>query len=159
MRACFERVVWPEWPLDLLRNGGLVCNWRWISTRSWRSLGQEPSERFVKFEGSVITRSAALIPTWDPFILFQILVWKELNYGSMNEQEKQQLVAEVNILRELRNPFIVRYYDRIVDKRTTRSLSASEFSSSPFPGRLYIVMEHCAGGDLGKVIRKCKRDR
>lgn len=50
----------------------------------------------------------------------------------------------MNILRELRNPFIVRYYDRIVDKKTTR---------------LYIVMEHCAGGDLGKIIKKCKRDR
>ena len=50
----------------------------------------------------------------------KVLVWKELNYGSMNDQEKQQLVAEVNILRELRNPFIVRYYDRIVDKKTTR---------------------------------------
>lgn len=25
--------------------------------------------------------------------------------------------------------------------------------------RLYIVMEYCAGGDLGKIIRKCKRDR
>lgn len=73
----------------------------------------------------------------------KVLVWKELNYGSMNEQEKQQLVAEVNILRELRNPFIVRYYDRIVDKKNTR---------------LYIVMEYCAGGDLGRVIKKCRRD-
>lgn len=26
----------------------------------------------------------------------KILVWKELNYGTMNDQEKQQLVAEVN---------------------------------------------------------------
>lgn len=34
----------------------------------------------------------------------------------MCEKEKTQLVAEVNILRELRNPFIVRYHDRIVDK-------------------------------------------
>mmetsp|Transcript_5755 Transcript_5755/g.11104 ORF Transcript_5755/g.11104 Transcript_5755/m.11104 type:complete len:534 (+) Transcript_5755:149-1750(+) len=73
----------------------------------------------------------------------KILVWKELNYGAMNEQEKQQLVSEVNILRELRNPFIVRYYDRIVDKKNTR---------------LYIVMEHCPGGDLGRVIKKCRRD-
>ena len=63
-------------------------------------------------------------------------MWKELNYGLMNEREKQQvtygtlgglacrsltthaaqIVAEVNILRELRHPFIVRYYDRIIDK-------------------------------------------
>jgi serine/threonine protein kinase len=42
----------------------------------------------------------------------KILVWKELNYGKMSEREKQQLVAEVNILRELRHPNIVRYYDR-----------------------------------------------
>lgn len=46
-------------------------------------------------------------------------------------------------MRELRNPFIVRYYDRIVDKKNTR---------------LYIVMEHCSGGDLGRVIKKCRRD-
>ena len=32
--------------------------------------------------------------------------------GQMNEKEKGQLVAEVNILRELRHPCIVRYYDR-----------------------------------------------
>ncbi len=40
------------------------------------------------------------------------LVWKELNYGRMAEKEKQQLVSEVNILRELKHPHIVRYYDR-----------------------------------------------
>lgn len=42
----------------------------------------------------------------------KILVWKELNYGKMSEKEKQQLVSEVNILRDLRHPHIVRYYDR-----------------------------------------------
>lgn len=42
----------------------------------------------------------------------KILVWKELNYGKMTEKEKQQLVSEVNIIRELKHPNIVRYYDR-----------------------------------------------
>lgn len=42
----------------------------------------------------------------------KILVWKELNYGRMAEKEKQQLVSEVNILRELKHPNIVRYFDR-----------------------------------------------
>jgi len=65
------------------------------------------------------------------------LVWKELRYGQMNEKEKAQIVAEVNILRELRHPCIVRYYDRIIDKKTMR---------------LYIVMEHCGGGDLARLI-------
>ena len=72
------------------------------------------------------------------------LVWKEINFGQMSDREKGQLVAEVNILRELRNPYIVRYHDRIVDKPTTR---------------LYIIMEHCSGGDLGKLIKKCKKER
>ena len=74
----------------------------------------------------------------------RLLVWKELNYGGMSEREKQQLVAEVNIIRELRSPFIVRYYDRIVDKEASK---------------IFIVMEYCGGGDLGHVIKKCKRNR
>ena len=60
-----------------------------------------------------------------------------------HDSPSQLVVSEVNILRELRNPFIVRYYDRIVDKASTR---------------LYIVMEHCAGGDLGKVIKMQTRE-
>jgi NIMA (never in mitosis gene a)-related kinase len=63
-----------------------------------------------------------------------VLVWKEIDYGKMKEKEKQQLVTEVNILRELRHPNIVKYYDRILDKRRTK---------------IYIVMEYCEGGDLG----------
>jgi NIMA (never in mitosis gene a)-related kinase len=63
----------------------------------------------------------------------RILVWKELNYGRMNEKEKQQLVSEVNILRELHHPNIVRYYDRIIDKEQSK---------------IYIVMEYCERGDM-----------
>ena len=46
-------------------------------------------------------------------------------------------------MRELRHPFIVRYYDRIVDKASTT---------------INIIMEFCEGGDVGRIIRKCKRD-
>lgn len=73
----------------------------------------------------------------------KILVWKEINFGNMSEKEKTQLVSEVNILRELRNPFIVRYHDRIVDKPNTK---------------LYIIMECCKGGDLSQIIKKCRRE-
>lgn len=64
-------------------------------------------------------------------LLFQILVWKELDYGKMTEVEKQMLVSEVNLLRELKHPHIVRYYDRIIDRSNTT---------------IYIVMEFCEGG-------------
>ncbi|XP_032845396.1 serine/threonine-protein kinase Nek2 isoform X3 [Tyto alba] len=74
----------------------------------------------------------------------KILVWKELDYGSMTEAEKQMLVSEVNLLRELRHPNIVRYYDRIVDRSSTT---------------LYIVMEYCDGGDLASLIARCTKER
>ncbi|XP_061204324.1 serine/threonine-protein kinase Nek2 [Neopsephotus bourkii] len=74
----------------------------------------------------------------------KILVWKELDYGTMSEAEKQMLVSEVNLLRELRHPNIVRYYDRIIDKSSTT---------------LYIVMEYCDGGDLASLIAKCTKER
>eukprot|EP01029_Cantina_marsupialis_P029594 TRINITY_DN781884_c0_g1_i1.p1 TRINITY_DN781884_c0_g1~~TRINITY_DN781884_c0_g1_i1.p1 ORF type:complete len:423 (+),score=127.48 TRINITY_DN781884_c0_g1_i1:117-1385(+) len=72
------------------------------------------------------------------------LVWKELNYGTMREKEKELVVSEVNILRELRHPFIVRYYDRIIDRQKTT---------------LYIVQEFCEGGDLSQQIRILKERR
>ena len=74
----------------------------------------------------------------------RILVWKELNYGKMSEKEKQQLVSEVNILRELWHPNIVRYYDRIIDKERSR---------------IYIIMEYCEQGDMGQLIKRCKKQK
>lgn len=62
----------------------------------------------------------------------------------MSEKEKQQLVSEVNILRELKHKNIVRYYDRIIDKQKTK---------------IYIVMEHCEGGDMGKLIKNCSKNK
>ena len=68
------------------------------------------------------------------------LIWKELDYGQMSEKEKEQIVSEVNILRELKHPNIVRYYDRIIDKKHSR---------------IYIIMEYCEGGDLNQLIKRC----
>ncbi|KAJ3114425.1 Serine/threonine-protein kinase Nek2 [Phlyctochytrium bullatum] len=49
-------------------------------------------------------------------LIRKILARKEIDYRKMTEKEKRQLVAEVNILRELRHPNIVRYYERFVDR-------------------------------------------
>ena len=61
----------------------------------------------------------------------------------MTEVEKQMLVSEVNLLRELKHQHIVRYYDRIIDRSNTM---------------LYIIMEFCEGGDVGSLIGKMKRE-
>lgn len=74
----------------------------------------------------------------------KVLVWKELDYGKMSEKEKSQIVAEVNILRELKHPNIVKYYDRIIDKKNTK---------------IFIIMEFCEGGDIGQLIKKCKKNK
>ena len=71
----------------------------------------------------------------------KILVWKELDYGLMSEKEKQNIVSEVNILKELHHPNIVQYYDRIIDKQNQK---------------IYIIMEYCEGGDIGKIMIKIK---
>ena len=62
----------------------------------------------------------------------------------MTESEKQMLVSEVNLLRELRHSNIVRYYDRIIDRAKAK---------------IYIVMEHCEKGDLSSIISRHKRER
>lgn len=74
----------------------------------------------------------------------KILARKEIDYKKMSEKEKRQLVAEVNILRELDHPNIVRYYERFVEKDRTV---------------INILMEYCSGGDLAHLITRCKREK
>jgi serine/threonine protein kinase len=70
------------------------------------------------------------------------MVWKKINYGKLKTKEINQMINEVNILRELRHENIVRCYEKIVEKEQTS---------------LYIIMEHCEGGDLAQLIDKCKK--
>ena len=65
------------------------------------------------------------------------MVWKQINYGQMSEKEIQQLKNEINIMGELKHDYIVRYYDKIIEKERTT---------------IYLVMEYCAGGDLGQYM-------
>jgi serine/threonine protein kinase len=71
----------------------------------------------------------------------QVLCWKELNYGAMTNEERKCLINEVNILQKTRHSNIVRYLDRVIDKKDRR---------------LMIVMELCAGGDLMTLIQRHK---
>ena len=71
-------------------------------------------------------------------------MWKEIDYRGMTAKEKQLLVQEVNLLRELRHPHIVKYLDRIIDRGEAT---------------LYIITEFCEGGDLATLIARSKAER
>ena len=54
------------------------------------------------------------------------------------------LVSEVNILRELNHTNIVRYYDRVIDRNSTK---------------IFIVMEYCEGGDISALIKSSRKQK
>ena len=72
----------------------------------------------------------------------KIFAQKEIHYGQMTQVEKHQLVTEVNILQTLKHPNIVAFHDRIVDTQSSK---------------IHILTEYCNGGDLAKLILKCKQ--
>ncbi|KAF9929653.1 Serine/threonine-protein kinase Nek2 [Linnemannia zychae] len=69
----------------------------------------------------------------------KILARKEIDYRKMTTKEKEQLVAEVNILKDLKHPNIVQFLERIIDREHCF---------------IYILMEYCEGGDLAAVIKR-----
>jgi len=60
----------------------------------------------------------------------------------MREKEKLQLVAEVNIISNLKHNNIVKYFGRIVDTANKK---------------IYIIMEYCEGGDLSIFLKNLKK--
>ncbi|KAG0371655.1 G2-specific serine/threonine protein kinase [Mortierella sp. AD032] len=70
-----------------------------------------------------------------------ILARKEIDYRKMTTKEKEQLVAEVNILKDLKHPNIVQFLERVIDREHCF---------------IYILMEYCEGGDLATVIKRHK---
>ncbi|KAJ4358975.1 G2-specific serine/threonine protein kinase [Ascochyta clinopodiicola] len=70
-----------------------------------------------------------------------ILCRKEISYCKMSQKEREQLQAELSILKELRHPNIVAYFER-------DHIKASQ--------DLHLYMEYCGNGDLGRVIRDLK---
>ncbi len=46
------------------------------------------------------------------------MVWKEVEYGDMSQwEEREMLVTECNLLKELDSPNVVAYYSHINDKQ------------------------------------------
>ncbi|PWN46372.1 kinase-like protein, partial [Ceraceosorus guamensis] len=73
----------------------------------------------------------------------RIFARKEMDFSRMSDRDRKQIVAEVNILRNLKHESIVAYEERFVDSQAQT---------------LYIIMEYCGGGDLGEVIKKCRKN-
>lgn len=73
----------------------------------------------------------------------QVLCRKEISYLRMSQKEREQLSAELQILKELRHPNIVAYYNRAHDKETSD---------------VHLYMEYCGNGDLGMVIKNLRKD-
>lgn len=73
----------------------------------------------------------------------KIMVWKVIHFGSMSSKERESLVTEVNIIKDLNHPFIIRYYDRVIDRNRKN---------------IHIVMEYCASGDLSQYIKSMRRE-
>lgn len=73
----------------------------------------------------------------------KIYVRKEIDYSSMNSHERNQLISELRILRELDHPNIVKYYrhEHIAETKT-----------------IFIYMEYCNGGDLARLISNFRRN-
>lgn len=61
---------------------------------------------------------------------------KEISIGNLSQQEKDKAIQEVNLLKSLKHPHIVRLENSFQEK-----------------GILYIVMEYVDGGDLANKIR------
>jgi NIMA (never in mitosis gene a)-related kinase len=62
----------------------------------------------------------------------------------MSREQKNQLVNEVNILKDLSHEHIVKYYEHTVDRKNTY---------------VNIFMEFCPGGDLGTALTEIKKKK
>lgn len=70
-----------------------------------------------------------------------VLVRKEISYGRMTQRERNQLLAELRILKGLRHQNIVQYMHHERD---------------PESEEVHLYMEYCGGGDLAQLIRNCR---
>ncbi|KAM7347076.1 nek2 [Cochliomyia hominivorax] len=72
-----------------------------------------------------------------------IYAWKGMDYDELSESQKESLVSEIRVLRQLQHPNIVQYYHHLVNYEAKS---------------IFIVMECCEGGDLAQLIAKAKAE-
>ncbi|KAJ0582581.1 putative protein kinase Group-Pl-3 family [Helianthus annuus] len=62
---------------------------------------------------------------------------KEIVTGKLNKKLEESLMSEIDILRNIHHPNIIRLHDMIKE-----------------PGKIHLVLEYCKGGDLSMFIQK-----
>ncbi|KAK9075900.1 hypothetical protein SSX86_004230 [Deinandra increscens subsp. villosa] len=62
---------------------------------------------------------------------------KEILTGKLNKKLEESLMSEIDILRNISHPNIIRLHDMIKE-----------------PGKIYLVLEYCKGGDLSMFIQR-----
>jgi NIMA (never in mitosis gene a)-related kinase len=67
---------------------------------------------------------------------------KEIDLSRMDQRERQAAKVEVEVLRCLKHPYIVRHWDHFLHDN-----------------HLCIAMDYCEGGDLAKYIAQCGKQR
>lgn len=67
----------------------------------------------------------------------EIYVLKQVGIEKFDNNFKKQAEVEASILKGIRSPYIVRYYESFVEKNN-----------------LNIIMEFCSGGDLEKYLKR-----
>ncbi|MFS7943436.1 putative protein kinase Group-Pl-3 family [Helianthus anomalus] len=62
---------------------------------------------------------------------------KEINTGKLNKKLEDSLMSEIDILRNINHPNIIRLHEMIKE-----------------PGKIHLVLEYCKGGDLSMFIQR-----
>ena len=71
----------------------------------------------------------------------QLKCIKVLNVATTNRNELKEIIREENVLSQMDNPYIVKYYESFINNDT-----------------ICIVTEYCDGGDLAQKIREARKE-